>query len=430
MTLAGLTTPLLGVVGAAVIGQLGAAHLLGAVAISSVVFDCIFWLFGFLRMGTVALTAQALGAHDIVEQRAVLTRALVLAAGLGLAIILLQLPLAWAAYWLMGASVEVTRAAEVYFYIRVWSTPFALANYAILGWLVGLARATSALALQVVINLINIAATAWLVLVLDLGVAGAAFGAVIAEIAGTIGGLLIALMIARGLDGFISKQVFDRQKITRMLVVNRDIMLRTAALITAWGFFAAQGARSGDVVLAANAVLHNLVLMGIFFLDGFASAAEQLCGRAMGAKDASAFGRAAKLSLGWGFGFGMGATLVLLAAGPWLIALMTVSADVRAMAEGFIVLAALVSTIGVFAFGFDGIYIGATWTRDMRNLMIVSLLLYFAAWWMTRALGNAGLWISILVFLGARGALQALRYPALMRATFNQGANSNTSRSG
>jgi MATE family multidrug resistance protein len=418
MTLSSATTPLLGVVATAVIGRLGEAHLLGAVAMSSVVFDCLFWLFAFLRMGTVALTAQALGAGDVAEERATLVRALLVAAAIGLVIILLQVPLGALIYRLMGASPEVTAAAQAYFFVRIWSAPFVFANLVMIGWFVGLARASTALALQVAINLINLAVTALLVLKFDFGVSGAAFGAVVAEAAGAVAGLVIALRIvgARIPDW---ASVLDRARLIRMFVVNRDILIRTALLITAWGFFAAQGARAGDVVLAANSVLHNFVLVGAFFLDGFASAAEQLCGRAFGARNGHAFSRAVRLSLSWGFGFGIAATLTLFAIGPWLIDLMTASPEVRIVARDYLVYAALASVIGVFAFTYDGIYIGATWTRDMRNLMIVSLALYFAAWWLTRPFGNAGLWIAILVFFGARGALQAARYPALARATFN-----------
>jgi MATE family multidrug resistance protein len=417
MTLSSATTPLLGVVATAVIGRLGEAHTLGAVAMSSVVFDCLFWLFAFLRMGTVALTAQALGRGDVAEERATLFRALLLAAGIGLALIALQVPLAAGIYRLMGASAEVTRAAETYFAVRIWSAPFALANYVLLGWFVGLARANIALVLQVVINLIDAVVIALLVLVFDFGVAGAALAAVIAEAIGTAVGLAIALGIVGAHMPNLAR-VFDGARLARMFLINRDILIRTAALITAWGFFAAQGARSGDVVLAANSVLHNFVLVGAFFLDGFASAAEQLCGRAVGARDGAAFSRSVKLSLSWGFGFGIAATLGFIAIGPWLIDLMTASADVRLAARDYLLYAAFASVIGTFAFTYDGIYIGATWTRDMRNLMIVTLVLYFGAWWLTRPLGNTGLWIAILVFLGARGALQAARYPALARVTF------------
>ena len=416
MTLSSATTPLLGVVATGVIGRLGEAHLLGAVAMSSVVFDCLFWLFAFLRMGTVALTAQALGGGDVAEERATLFRALLVAAGIGAALIALQVPLANGVYRMMGASAEVTRAGETYFAIRIWSAPFALANYVLLGWFVGLARANVALALQVLINLINAVAIAALVLIFDFGVVGAALAAVIAEAIGTVAGLIVALRVVGARTTWT--RLLDRDRFVRLFVINRDIMIRTAALITAWLFFAAQGARAGDVVLAANSVLHNLVLLGAFFLDGFASAAEQLCGRAVGARDAPAFSRSVKLSLGWGFGFGVAATLALIVGGPFLIDLMTASPDVRTAARAYLIYAALASVIGTFAFTYDGIYIGATWTRDMRNLMIVTIVLYFVAWWITLPLGNTGLWLSILTFLGVRGALQAARYPALARATF------------
>ena len=417
MTIANVTTPLIGVVGTAVIGRLGEAHLLGAVALSAVVFDCLFWLFAFLRMGTVALTAQALGAGDVAEERATLIRALMVAAAIGLALILLQVPLGAVIYRLMGASAEVTHAAESYFAVRIWSAPFVLANLVMLGWFVGIAHAAVALGLQVAINLVNLVVTTLLVLWFGFGVTGAAIGALVSEAAGTIAGLALALRIV-GVR--MPARLFDRVRLVRLVVVNRDILIRTAALIGAWGFFAAQGARQGDVVLAANAVLHNLMLVGAFFLDGFASAAGQLCGWAIGARDGRAFSRAVRLSMSWAFGFGIATTAALLLAGPWLIDLMTASPDVRLVARDYLVYAALAAVIGVFAFAYDGIYVGATWTRDIRNLMMVSLLAYLAAWWLTRPLGNTGLWIAILVFFGSRGALQAMRYPALARATFNR----------
>jgi MATE family multidrug resistance protein len=417
LTLSNATTPLIGVVATTVIGRLGEAHLLGAVAMSSIVFDCVFWLFAFLRLGTVALTAQALGAGDVAEERATLMRALLVAIAAGLALILLQAPLAALIYQLMGASAEVTRAAETYFAIRIWSAPFVLSNYVLFGWFVGLARAKTALALQIIINLTNLAVTLLLVLRLNFGVPGAAFASIAAEATGTVAGLAIALRIVGARMPDVAR-IFDRARLLHLFVLNRDILIRTVALTAAWAFFAAQGARSGDVVLAANAVLHNLMLVGAFFLDGFAMAAEQLCGRSIGAQDARSFSRSARLSLGWGFGFGIGATFALIAFGPWLIDLMTTTPDVRLAARDYLVYAALASVIGTFAFTYDGIYIGATWTRDMRNLMLVAIVLYLAAWWLTLPLGNAGLWIAILVFFGARGALQAARYPALAAATF------------
>jgi MATE family multidrug resistance protein len=416
--LANLTTPLLGIVGTAVIGRLGEAHLLGAVAMSALVFDCIFWVFGFLRMGTVALTAQALGAGDTTEQRAVLARALLIAAVIGLALIALQVPLAVVIYRLMGGSAAVTEAAQSYFTIRIWSAPFTLASYAVLGWLVGLARTGTALVLQIAVNLINMAATTWLVLYAGWGVNGAALGSVIAEIAGFVASLAVAFVLLRGKAGFGWAHVLDRNKLIRMLAVNRDIMIRTMALIAAFAFFTAQGARSGDTLLAANAVLHNFTLIGSFFLDGFATAAQQLCGQATGARDRLAFSRAVQLILAWGTGFGVATTLLFLAAGDPLIDAMTSSPEVREAARHFMLFAALAPAAGVLAYAYDGIFIGATWARDMRNLMVVALAIYFGAWWALSALGNAGLWWALLIFLLARGVLQGARYPALVRATF------------
>ena len=416
--LTNVTTPLLGVIATAVIGRLGEAHLLGGVAMASLIFDCIFWLFGFLRMSTVAFTAQALGAGDKTEQRAVLARALLIAGAIGLALIALQAPLSAAIFGLMGGSEAVTAAGKQYFFVRLWSAPFVLANYVMLGWLIGLARAKTGMAIQIFVNLVNMALMAALVLGLDAGISGAAIASVIAEGAGLVLGLAVAWRILEGRLALTKAVLFDRTRLLRMLAVNRDIMIRTAALIAAFLFFTARGARAGDATLAANAVLHNFTLVGSFFLDGMATAAEQLCGQAYGARDRTGFSRAVKLVLGWGFVFGVAATLLFFAIGSWMIDVMTASEDVRAVARQFLWLAALAPVCGVMAFCYDGIYIGATWARDMRNLMVAALAIYLAAWWFTQPLDNVGLWIAILVFFISRGALQAARYPALVKAPF------------
>src|SRR3569833_1959971 len=246
--LTNVTTPLLGVVATAAIGRLGQAPLLGGVAMASVAFDSLFWLFGFLRMGTVAFTAQALGAGDTREQSAELARALIVAAALGLAA--------------RGGSDEVTAAAREYFFVRAWSAPFALGIYVMLGWLVGRARARIAMAVQIAINVINMIAMVTLVLVLDMGLTGAALASVIAEICGLAFGLVIAWRIAGARFDLSWAIVFDRDRLRHMLAVNRDIMIRTAGLIAAYLFFIARGARAGDVTLAANAVLNNFTLVG------------------------------------------------------------------------------------------------------------------------------------------------------------------------
>lgn len=419
--LANLTTPLLGIVATGVIGQLGEAHLLGGVAMASVVFDCMFWLFGFLRMSTVALTAQALGAHDPLEVRASLARGLLIALLSSVILLIVQKPLAAITFDLMGASGPVTDAARLYFEVRLWSSPFLLANYALLGWLIGQARTGWALAIQIAINLINIASTIILVLVLKQGVAGAAYAAIIAEACGLVFGLtLAARMLGRGGFRIPRAVLFDRAKLKRMMGINRDIFIRTLALTTAFLFFTAQGAREGDVVLAANAVLNNFALIGSFFLDGLATAAEQLSGYSLGAHDRARFLRTTKLVLGWSMVFAIAVALALAIGGPALIDLMTASADVRQVARAFMWLATLAPICGVMAYAFDGIYIGATWARDMRNLMLASLALYFAAWALLRPFGNTGLWLALLIFLLARGCFQALRYRALLKTSFER----------
>jgi MATE family multidrug resistance protein len=318
----------------------------------------------------------------------------------------------------MAGSEGVTRAAKIYFAIRIWSAPLALANYVVLGWLIGQARAKLALTVQIAINLINMAATALLVLGLDAGIGGAAIAAVIAESAGLVLGILIARRLTDGQPPVPRAALLDRAKLMRMLTVNRDIMIRTAALISVWLFFAAQGARAGDVPLAANAVLNNFLLISAFFLDGLANAAEQLCGRAYGARDRSGFSDATRLVIRWGFAFALAVTATYALFGPGLIDIMTASEDVRHGARDYLCFVVLSPVLAVFAFAYDGIFIGATWARDMRDLMVLSLLIFLAAWLALRPFGNAGLWGALLVHYAARGGLQALRYPAMLRASF------------
>jgi MATE family, multidrug efflux pump len=415
---ANLTTPLIGIVSTTAIGRLGDAAMLGGVAMASVLFDCMFWLFGFLRMSTVAFTAQSLGAGETQELRAILVRGLIVASLVGAALIALQIPLAAVLLGAMGGSESVTRAAKTYFTIRIWSAPLALANYVVLGWLIGQARAKLALTTQVAINVTNMVATVLLVLVLDLGIAGAAIAAVIAEAAGLLLGISVAQHLSRGQSALSRATLFDRIKLMRMLSVNRDILIRTAALIAAFLFFVAQGARAGDVTLAANAVLNNFLMISGFFLDGLANAAEQLCGRAYGARNKDAFAGAVKLVVMWGFGFALAVAACFLLFGPLLIDIMTASMDVRRIARDYLLFVVFAPLLGVFAFAYDGVYIGATWARDMRNLMLLSLLIFLGAWFALRSFGNAGLWGAFLVHYAARGGLQALRYPALLKKSF------------
>ena len=418
MTLAHLSTPLLGVADVAVIGRLGQAHLLGAIAATAVIFDFIFWSFGFLRMGTAGLTAQALGADDGGEQRATLLRALIVALAIGTAMICLRAPIAWIGFGALAASPEVTGAGRLYYDIRIWSAPFALANYACMGAIVGRGRTDVALALQVLINLGNIGLNVAFVYGLGLGVQGSAIGTLAAEVVGALAGLFVVRRMYGGLFSVARGLVFDRVKLARMFTINRDIFIRNTALLFALVFFTAQGARGGDIRLAANAILLNLVFIAAFFLDGFATAAEQMCGQSLGARDAKSFRASVRLTLLWCFAFAAGLSASALLFGNSFIAFLTTCQQVRAYASDYLVFAALMPLAGALAYEFDGVFVGATWTRDIRNMMLGSLAFYIASFYLLRPFGNSGLWLALLLFLFARGLTLAWRYRKLSALSF------------
>ncbi|MCK1694251.1 MATE family efflux transporter [Bradyrhizobium sp. 144] len=419
--LANLTTPLIGIVSATAVARLGDSALLGGIGIASVLFDCLFWLFGFLRSSAVAFTAQSLGARKFEELPAYFARGLVLAFGIGAALIALQTPIANVTLEAIGGGSHATAAARDYFFIRIWSSPLVLGNYVVLGWLIGQSRAKLALLVQLVINLINIGATILLVLGLGSGVAGAAFAAGIAESVGLLLGILIARHLMHGCVAISPTVLFDRPALTQMLMVNRDMMIRTAAMITALLFFTATSARLGDITLAANSVLNNLLWVTGFLLDGLASAAAQVCGQAFGARDRVGFSAATRLIVFCAFFFGILGMASFAVFGSSLIDIMSAGEDVCRMARKHLVFVIALQPLVAFALGFEGIYIGATWAREVRNLMLVSLAIFLLASFALRSSGNAGLWMALLVFYAARAGLDALRYQTLVKASFGDG---------
>lgn len=420
VTLSNLSTPLLGLVNAIAIGRLGDAAQLGAVALGAVIFDVLFWAFGFLRMGTAGLTAQAFGAGDAKELENAFWRSLALAAAIGFPMIALRAPLGDAAMVFMQPGADVAREAHAYFNARIWSAPLTLANYAILGSLIGRARTDLGLIVQIAINGVNIVLSLLFVSVLHYGVAGVGWASVIAEGVGLLLGLFYQTRA-----GFMHaprwSEIFDRARIWRTLAVNRDIFLRTALLIAVLAFFTRQSAAGGAAILAANAVLQNFSLIGSFFLDGFATATEQMAGQAVGARERKSFGRAVRLSALWCVGFGAALSLGFMLFGSGLVDLISTSAEVRLTARDYLLLAALTPVAGALAFLFDGVFIGATWTRAMRDCMLIATALAAALYWATLSLGNTGLWLSLLGFFLARGLIQLAFYPKLKRKTFAAG---------
>ena len=384
MTFAYLSTPVVGVVNLGVVGQIGDPALVGGVSIGALIFDFVFVTFNFLRAGTTGLVAQAVGAEDRREASAWLARALILAMGIGLAVVLLRDVIAGAALGLIGGSEAVQAATRDYWQIRALAMPFALANYVILGWLIGLGRAGLGLALQVVLNGVNVVLSVAFVHGLDLGIAGVGWASFAAETATAAIGAIVILRLTGGADWPRLAHILERVAFLRMIVVNRDIMIRSFALLFAFAFFTAQSARAGDVVLAANEILLNFTMLAAFFLDGLAAAAEQFAGRAIGARYRPAFERSLWLIVGWGFAVGAIMSPVVWVAGGALVDLMTTSPDVRATARLYLPYAALVPLAGTLAYQMDGVFIGATWSVEMRNMMLLSLVVYLALWWLPR----------------------------------------------
>jgi len=419
MTLAYMSTPLLGIVDTAVIGQLGDPALLGGIAVGAVLFDVVFTTFNFLRSGTTGLVAQALGAGNRCEINAILIRAVIIALVLGGLAIVLQVPFIAAGLTAMGASQSVGTATAVYLSIRIFSAPFGLANYAILGWFLGLGKAGTGLLLQVLLNGLNIVLNVVFVLVFDWGIAGVAWGTVIGEAVTALIGLLLVLRETGSGNWPARKQITDWVAFKRIAALNGDIMIRSFVLLFAFSFFTAQSARYDDVTLAANAVLMHFFYISGYFLDGFATAAEQLAGRAVGARWKPAFTRTVSMTLKFGLILAISLSLVFWTLGPALIDLITTAPQVRAVARDYLVWAALTPLAGVVAFQMDGIFIGATWSRDMRNMMLISIAIYLASWWvLTPSFGIHGLWMALLIFLGARGLSLGLMCGRRTRETF------------
>lgn len=426
--IANISTPLIGIVDTAVLGQLGDAHYIGAVAIGAMIFNMVYWAFGFLRMGTTGLTAQAEGSGNAEEVAATLLRALAIAAVCGLALVILQWPISVITFTILEGSEPVETGAHTYFQIRIWSAPAALANYAFLGWFIGQGRATTAMLLQILLNGTNAVLDALFVLWFGWGVEGVAYGTLISEVFAAACGLWIALsMIRRSGVAVGLARTLERAALVRVLSMNADIMIRTLCVLFAFSWFTAKSAQVNDVVLAANAILLHFSHLAAYFLDGFAFSTETLVGQAIGARKHQRFRRAIRLSGFWAIVLSALLTAGFFLFGGLYIDLLTINAEVREAARVFLVWAALVPIVGVACYQLDGIFIGATRTADMRNMMMLSLAVYLMSWMVLTSLyGNHGLWAALMIFLLVRGMTLGARFPALERAIFRAQSAAHT----
>ncbi|MDJ0947595.1 MAG: MATE family efflux transporter [Alphaproteobacteria bacterium] len=416
--LSNVSIPLLGAVDTAVMGHLPDPAYIGGVAIGALIFSYIYWGFGFLRMGTTGFTAQAFGAQDADEIRAVLGRAVLLALGLSAMLLALQAPLGWIAFAVLEASADVESLAAQYFRIRIWSAPATLITYATVGWLFGLQRMMVAVLLTVVMNGLNIALDLYFVIGLGWGIEGVAYATLIAEwSAAGLGAVVLIRQLGKVGGRWRWAPIADRGRLFGLVRVNFDIFIRTLCLLSAFAVFTAQGARLGDVVLAGNAILMQFQAFTAYALDGFAHAAEALVGRSIGARDRRELRHVVRISSLWaGIFAGLFAAVYLL-AGDIIIGLLTSIAEVRATAAAYLPWVIVMPLLSVWSFQLDGIFIGATRGPEMRNGMLLSFGGFLLGVWTLLPLwGNHGLWLALALFMCLRGITLGLWYPRVERA--------------
>ena len=414
IVLSNATVPILGVVDTAVVGQLGEAAPIGAVGIGAIILSSVYWIFGFLRMGTTGLTSQASGAGDSDEVDALLSRALLIGITAGVVMIAAQVFIMRGAFWISPASAEVERLARDYMVIRIWSAPATIAIYGITGWLIAQERTRAVLVIQVGMNGVNILLSYYMGLKLGWGIEGVAWATFIAEWGGLVLGLWFCRAAFAGTAWRSAARVFDVVRLKHMAGVNSDILIRSVLLQAIFVSFLFFGADFGDVQLAANQILMQFLQVTAYALDGFAFSAEALVGKALGAKARSALRRSAILSSLWGGIVCAGLALCFALFGGAIIDVMTTAPDVREMARIYLPYMVAAPIVGVAAWMLDGIFIGATRTKDMRNMMLISAVIYFVTVIPLMALfGNHGLWIGLLLNFVVRGVTLGWKYPAL-----------------
>ena len=421
IVLANATIPILGAVDTGVVGQMGLAAPIGAVGIGAIIISAIYWLFGFLRMGTTGLTAQAIGSKNQSETSALLVRGIIIGLVAGLILIVTQIPLFSGALGLAPASQEVELLANEYLNIRVFSAPAAIAIFGITGWLIAKERTRSVLLLMLLVNSVNITLDFIFVLKLGWGVEGVAFATLIAEWLGLFYGLWLSREGFR--NGYWRNwlQIFDRARLVQMAKVNSDILIRSVLLEIGFVSFLFLGSSFDDATLAANQVLIQFLNITAYAMDGFAFAAEALVGQALGSRNRLLFRRSAVMTSQWGFGSVVVMAIAFYVFGSSIINVMTTAEDVRAVSYEYLPWMVLAPLVGAAAWMLDGIFIGATRTADMRNMMFISFCIYLIALaFLLPSYENHGLWASLIIFSIARGVTLGLKYPKLEASVENQ----------
>ena len=403
-----ITVPLLGLVDVAIVGHLGSASYIGAIAVGGMLFNMIYWIFGFLRMGTSGMTAQAYGKRDLTE----VVRTLLRAVGVGLLISLglwiLQSPILRGAFVLIDATEEVKRWASLYFNICIWGAPAVLGLYGFAGWFIGMQNSRFPMFIAITQNIVNIAASLCFVFVLGMKVEGVALGTLIAQYAGLFMAFALWLKYYGRLKAYIDWDgLWDGEAMRRFFSVNSDIFFRTLCLVAVTTFFTSTGARQGDVILAVNTLLMQLFTLFSYIMDGFAYAGEALAGRFIGAKNDVGLRRCIRLLFLWGIGLSLSFTILYAFLGRDFLGLLTNDTSVIKASGDYFYWVLAIPLCGFSAFLWDGIFIGATATRQMLCSMLVASATFFIIYYLFyRSMGNHALWMAFLGYLSVRGGMQ------------------------
>lgn len=403
-----ITVPLLGLVDVTIVGHLGSASYIGAIAVGGMLFNMIYWIFGFLRMGTGGLTAQAYGQHNTQEGTRILLRSLSVSLLLALALLVLQYPIRLIAFMLIDASPEVQELATRYFHICIWGAPATLGLYSFTGWFIGMQNSRYPMYIAITQNIVNIAASLFFVFVLHMKVEGVALGTLIAQYAGVIMAYLLYISHYHPFRQQVQRmQLFERNAMKRFFLVNRDIFLRTLCLVAVTVFFTSTGATYGDVVLAVNTLLMQLFTLFSYIMDGFAYAGEALSGKYTGSNDKIRLHQTVRNLFGWGSAMALLFTLTYLWGGQDFLQLLTNDTEVIAASGTYLLWTVAIPFCGFSAFILDGICIGTTSTRIMLKSMATASALFFGVYFLcSGSWGNHALWMAFLVYLAVRGLMQ------------------------
>ena len=403
-----ITVPLLGLVDVAIVGHMGSAAYIGAVAVGSMIFNLTYWLFAFLRMGSSGLTAQALGRRDLTDVVGILARSLLLAIGIAILLIILQVPLRWLMFWLIAPTADVAPLATTYFYIVVWGAPAVLGLYGLSGWFIGMQNTRIPMFISIMQNVVNILVSVLLVYGAGMKIEGVALGTVIAQYVGFLAALALLVRYYGRLFGYFR---IDRllQGFRSFFNINRDIFLRTLCLVAVNLFFTSAGAKNGAIILSVNAVMMQLYLFYSYFMDGFAYAGEALGGRYYGAGNKDGFVQMLRHLFAWASGVTLLYTIVYVCFGHGIVSLLTDEPQVLSVSHEYLWWIWLVPVASTLAFIWDGIFIGITATRGMLVSSFVSTIVFFAVYALSQnQLGNHGLWLAMIVYLLMRGVVQTI----------------------